>query len=135
MVIAEQSRNMEISKYSVEYEEALLSALREDANWKMFTSGETIDTYRSLLRDSITYICHEAYEFCGYVRAIQDSQFGIYISELYVVPDYRNKGIGRSLLEKIKNDYADIVVYALSDEDPYYEKLGYRKVGSVFQLD
>ena len=31
-------------------------------------------------------------------------------------------------------DYSHLTVYALSDEDAYYEKLGYRKVGSVFEI-
>jgi hypothetical protein len=28
-----------------------------------------------------------------------------------------------------------LAVYALSDEDAYYDKLGYRSVGSVYEID
>ena len=42
--------------------------------------------------------------------------------------------IGRSLVAQVKMDFDRLSVYALSDEDAYYEKLGYRKVGSVFEI-
>jgi ribosomal protein S18 acetylase RimI-like enzyme len=125
---------MKISKYNSEYEEAILSAIKKDADWEMFTNDESIDAYKASLKDSITYVCHINNKFCGYLRAILDSGFGIYISELYVVPECRNNKVGRTLLEQVKKDYSDIDVYALSDEDSYYEKIGHKKIGSVFQL-
>ncbi len=125
---------MEISKYNSEYEEAILYAIREDPNWDMFTNDEAIDDYKLSLKDSVTYVYHKNSEFCGYLRAILDSGLGLYISELFVVPKWRNKKIGRSLLEQVKKDYSDIAIYVLSDEDAYYEKIGYQKIGSVFQL-
>jgi hypothetical protein len=46
----------------------------------------------------------------------------------------RNRKIGRTLISKVKSDFMNLTVYALSDEDAYYKKLGYRKVGSVFEI-
>jgi ribosomal protein S18 acetylase RimI-like enzyme len=125
---------MEISRYKPEHEEDLLSAIKKDPIWQLFTDDDAIGKYRNSLKDSITYVCHDNNEFCGYVRALLDYGFAVYISELYVVPKWRNQKIGRSLLERVKTDFSDMAVYALSDEDTYYEKIGYKKIGSVFEL-
>ena len=100
----------------------------------MFTNEESIATYKKRLAESITYVCHHKGAFCGYVRALLDDGFAVYISELFVVPQWRNKSIGRNLISKVKVDFGHLSVYALSDEDAYYEKLGYRNVGSVFGI-
>jgi GNAT superfamily N-acetyltransferase len=71
----------------------------------------------------------------GYLRAILDNGIFVYISELFVVPEMRNRKIGRALITKLKIDYSNLSVYALSDEDLYYEKLGYKKSGSVYKIN
>ena len=125
---------MEILKYRPEHEAALLSVLRNDPDWDMFTNDDAIENYKNSLRRGVTYVCLESGEFCGYVRALLDDGFAIYISELYVVLKRRNRKIGRSLLKQVKDDFSDLTVYALSDEDAYYEKIGFKKIGSVFEL-
>ena len=125
---------MEISKYKIEHEDDVLAAIKKDADWNVFTNDDAIGIYRNSLKGSVTYVCHENSEFCGYIRAFLDVGFAIYISELYVIPKCRNRKIGRSLLEQVKKDFSNLTVYALSDEDAYYEKIGYKKIGSVFEL-
>lgn len=51
-----------------------------------------------------------------------------------VLPKHRNQSIGRTLLAQVKTDFSNLAVYTLSDEDAYYEKIGYKKIGSVFEL-
>ena len=126
---------MDIFRYKHEHESDVLAAIKEDPNWDMFTNDAAIDEYRERLRKSITYVCYEEKIFSGYLRAILDGGFAIYISELFVVPVMRNNNIGRTLISKIKSDFRNLTVYALSDEDLYYEKLGYKKVGSVFEIN
>ena len=123
-----------ISKYQAEDEESLLQAIKLDSDWDIFTNDKTIDFYKNSLKNSITYVCRHGAEFAGYIRAIHDEGIAVYISELYVVPEWRNQKIGRTLLKQVKKDFPELVVYTLSDEDAYYEKLGYQKIGSVFQL-
>ena len=125
---------MEILKYRPEHEQALLSALRNDPDWDMFTNDDAIGNYKSSLRQGVTYVCLENGEFCGYVRALLDDGFAVYVSELYVVPKCRNRKIGRSLLEQVEVDFTDLTVYVLSDEDAYYEKIGCKQIGTVFEL-
>lgn len=125
---------MEITQYKPECEEDILSAIGEDPDWEMFTSENAIELYKKSLKNSITYVCYNNDEFCGYVRALLDDGFSVYISELYVIPKWRNHKIGQSLLERVCNEFSSLIVYALSDEDAYYEQKGYKKIGSVFKL-
>ena len=125
---------MEIFRYKPEHEDAVISAIKEDPSWDIFTNEKAIDSYKKSLGESITYVCYENGELGGYLRALLDDGFAIYISELFVVPKWRNRTIGRTLIAKVKTDFRYFTVYALSDEDAYYEKLGYRRVGSVYEI-
>lgn len=125
---------MEITRYHRQYENDILTAIGKDPDWELFTNSQNRNNYKKSLKNSISYVCYENSEFCGYIRAIKDDGFGIYISELYVVPNWRNKNIGQILIERIKNDHGNLTVYALSDEDEYYIKKGYNKIGSVFEI-
>ena len=125
---------MEIVRYKREHETAVLTAIGEDPNWGIFTNDRAIDKYRKRLAESITYVCYEGETFTGYLRALLDDGIAIYIGELFVVPEMRNRRIGRTLIARVKSDFRNLSVYALSDEDIYYERLGYKKTGSVFEI-
>ena len=122
-----------IFRYDKTYESELIALLEKDPDWNSFTCKGKIDVFKSALLSGLTYICKSQGKVCGYLRAMVDG-FGIYVSELYVAPASRNNGYGRGLLKELKQGHPDQVVYVLSDEDLYYEKLGYKRVGSVFQL-
>ena len=122
-----------IFRYDKTYESELIALLKKEPEWNSFTRTGTIDVFKSALLSSQTYICKSQSEVCGYIRALVDG-LGIYVSELYVAPAFRSNGYGKNLLKELKQDHPDQVVYVLSDEDPYYEKLGCKRVGSVFQL-
>ena len=125
---------MEIIRYKREHEDAVLSAIKKDPDWEVFTNEKAIDNYRKNLCESITYVCYDNGAFGGYLRALLDDGFAIYISELFVVPEWRSRAIGRKLIAKVKMDFRHLTVYALSDEDTYYEKLGHKRIGSVFEI-
>ena len=110
-----QIRRMEIFRYKPEHEDAVISAIKEDHSWDIFTNERAIDHYKKSLGESITYVCYENGTFGGYLRALLDDGIAIYISELFV-------------------EFRHLAVYALSDEDAYYEKLGYRRMGSVYEI-
>ena len=120
-------------RYDKTYESELIALLKKEPEWNSFTGTGTIDIFKSALLSSQTYICKSQSQVCGYLRALVDG-FGIYVSELYVAPAFRNNGYGKELLRELKEDHEGQDVYVLSDEDLYYEKLGYKRVGSVFQL-
>ena len=37
-------------------------------------------------------------------------------------------------MERVCPDFLDQPVYVMRDVDPYYEKLGYHKAGSIFEV-
>ena len=122
-----------ILKYQKEHELELIALLEKEPDWSSFVSAQAVDTFKEALLESETFLCENEGSICGYLRALVDG-FGIYISELYVAPQYRGNGYGSELLAKVKQEHPNQDVYVLSDEDVYYEKLGYQRVGSVFKL-
>ena len=122
-----------ICRYGKIYEAELIALLTNEPDWVSFTCADRIDVFKRALLNSESYVCKIKGEVCGYLRALVDG-FGVYVSELYVAPSFRNKGCGRELLNELRRNHADQSVYVLSDEDRYYEKLGYKRVGSVFEL-
>ncbi len=122
-----------IHRYDKSHESELIALLRAEPDWNAFTTGDAVEVFKAALLNSETLICKSHESICGYLRALVDG-FGIYVSELYVAPLYRNKGKGKELLNKIKQQHPNQDVYILSDEDRYYEELGCKRVGSVFRL-
>lgn len=80
------------------------------------------------------YVIIEDEKLCGYIRCKDDDGSGIYILDLLVDKRYRGRGYGRSLMKTICDTYPNDIVYVTSDADPYYEKQGYVKEGTVFQV-
>lgn len=122
-----------ILKYQKKHEQELISLLEKEPDWSSFLRDDAIDKFKDALLESETSLCESKGNICGYLRAFVD-RFGVYISELYVSPQCRGAGFGAQLLARIKQEYPEQDVYVLSDEDSYYDKLGYQRVGSVFKL-
>lgn len=122
-----------VLRYSVEHEEGLLDLMKREPQWNDYTNPRQIEVFRKSLLEGDALVCKDGRDYCGYLRAITDG-LGLYISELYVAPSWRNRGVGRRLLEVFKQQHIDREVYVLSDEDAYYEKLGHRKIGSIFEI-
>lgn len=126
---------MEIRRYGKE-DEALLFALLEDEGeeWSDYHGQAGRDKYVKALETSVTYIALDNGLACGYVRCREDDGFGVYIYDLLVRKSCRGRQIGKSLMERVCEDFPGQPVYVMSDVDAYYEKLGYRKEGSIFEV-
>ena len=124
-----------IKAYRPEFGADVLAAIGEDPDWELLTkTAEKRDKYKKMLQRGAAFVCYDGASFCGHIRAVVDEGFAVYISELFVKPDWRNNGIGQRLIETVKTQYSALTVYALSDEDLFYEKKGYKKAGSVFEI-
>lgn len=106
----------------------------EGEEWSCYSDKNVSDKYRFALRNSITYVAYENGELCGYSRSLNDCGFYIYVCDLLVSQKFRGKDIGKKLLELVKNDFTNHKIYVMSDVDKYYEKLGYKKEGSIFEV-
>ena len=71
----------------------------------------------------------------GFITAISDGVLSAYIPLLEVLPAYKNRGIGKELVQRMHNELEDLYMIDLCcDEDlvPYYEKFGmYTATGMV----
>jgi len=66
----------------------------------------------------------------GLINVLDDGIMTAYVHYLLVHPDYQNKGIGRKLVELVKEKYKDylrIVVIAYNTEIDFYQSCGFSK--------
>ena len=66
----------------------------------------------------------------GYIDPYADEDF-FFISELFVVPERKNQGIGRQLLTKLEamllqRDIHVIQLISIHSNEPFYEKCGFQ---------
>lgn len=114
--------------------QALFAMMEEEgAEWADYYGPSGRPRYLEALRTSRTYVAWEGEDLCGYVRCREDDGFGVYVYDLLVRPRFRGRGIGGRLMERAGQDFPGQALYVMSDVDPYYEKLGYERIGSVFQ--
>jgi GNAT superfamily N-acetyltransferase len=76
------------------------------------------------------YSAWDGDKLVGMVCAMDDGIMNAYVHYLLVHPDYQLKGIGKELVERIKNHYKDymrIVVVAYDNEIKFYEYCGFEK--------
>ena len=126
---------MEIKKYSKAYESLLFDLIADEGDeWIDYHGSTGRDKYIKALESSITYIACDGTLVCGYIRCREDDGFGVYVYDLLVRKSYRGKQIGKILMERACQDFPEQVVYVMSDVDRYYEKLGYRREGSIFEV-
>lgn len=125
---------MEIRRYTKAYESSVFDLLVDEGeDWgEYYGPGQT--NYVKALESSITYIAWEQNIVCGFIRCREDDGFGVYVYDLLTRKICRGRGIGKRLMERVSQDFLDQPIYIMSDVDPYYDKLGYRKVGSIFKL-
>jgi ribosomal protein S18 acetylase RimI-like enzyme len=125
---------MQIRKYNKLIDESKLMKMIEDEEGWDYASKTLAEKYKAALQTSITYVAFQDDEICGYSRSLDDFGQYIYVCDLLVKPAYRGKEIGRKLMECIYTDYPDQVVYVMSDVDGYYNKIGYKHIGSIFEV-
>jgi len=124
---------MMIRKYESTDNDQLFALIeREGEEWKDYWLGDGKAKFQKALSSSIVYLLFEGEILCGFVRCRDDDGYGVYVYDLLVDKDHRGNEYGRLLMERVCTDFPESPVYAMSDVDPYYEKLGYEREGTVF---
>jgi len=125
--------NIEIRRYDPlkDYDQVLAIIKSEGEEWKDYF----VPKYKVVLEQSIVYVAHIDKKLCGYSRSIDD--FGLYIWVIDLLVDKKSRGnsIGRKLMECLLVDFPNQDVFVMSDVDEYYEKLGYKKEGTIFKVN
>ncbi len=126
---------MEIRQYSKKDETLLFDLLiNEGDGWIAYYGPAGRGKYKKALESSVTYVAYDGNLVCGYARCREDGGFGVYVYDLLVRKTHRGKQAGKTLLERVFSDFPNQPVYVMSDVDPYYEKLGYHREGSIFRV-
>lgn len=124
-----------IKHYTGDDEAALFALMKnEGAEWENYWGAENRAKYKKALKSSIVYVAYENDILCGYCRLRDDDGYGIYIYDLLVDKHHREKQIGRQLMAQVRADFPNDTVYVMSDVDGYYEKQGFRRIGSIFEV-
>lgn len=125
---------MQIRKYNkIDDEKSLMEMIGAEEGWDY--ANETLaEKYKTALETSITYVAYVGDDLCGYSRSLCDFGEYIYVCDLLVKSAFRGENIGKKLMECIYHDYPNQTVYVMSDEDGYYEKVQYKRVGSIFEV-
>ena len=106
----------------------------EGDEWSSYYRGDGKDKYLVSLKDSITYIMIIDNEIIGYIRAIDDHGFDVYICDLLVHKEKRGNHYGKRLIQVIQSHFIGRDIYVMSDVDGYYIKEGLEKIGSIFKI-
>jgi len=125
---------MLIRKYNkITDESKLMKMIKDEEGWD-YADESMADKYIMALESSVTYVAYIEDVLCGYSRSLNDCGFYIYVCDLLVRPDFRGKDIGSKLMECLYKDYPNQVVYVMSDVDGYYEKVDYKRIGSIYEV-
>lgn len=125
--------NIKIRKYDPlkDYEPLLAIITSEGEEWKEYLQPK----YQVVLEKSITYVALIGEVVCGFSRSLDDFGLYVWVVDLLVGKEYRGHALGKRLMECLLTDYPGQDVFVLSDVDEYYHKLGYKKEGSIFQVE
>lgn len=97
-------------------------------------------THLTLLKNSskvIIAIDEQKNKVVGFITAISDGVLSAYIPLLEILPEYKNQGIGKELVNRMLNSLEDIYMIDLccdNDLVPYYKKFGMHQTnGMIFR--
>lgn len=97
-------------------------------NW---SSGHYPDKLVTAMKNFETvYTAWDGNKLIGLISAMDDGVMTAYVHYLLVNPDYQDLGIGKNLVERIKQHYKDylrIVIVAYNEEIGFYESCGFTK--------
>jgi ribosomal protein S18 acetylase RimI-like enzyme len=109
---------------------ALHEFLSEHAYWALGRPRETVER---LVREASRVVgLYEGEWLIGFARTVSDGQSFAYLADVYVLPEYRGRGLGVELVrEAVENGPFADRRWLLHTEDAHalYEKLGFRKPG------
>lgn len=96
-----------------------------------WSSGEYPDKLVIAMKNfNCIYSAWDGDELVGLISAMDDGIMNAYINYLLVKPEYQLKGIGKNLVEKVKQHYKDyqrIAVITMIRESRFYEYCGFEK--------
>lgn len=108
---------------------AQLFNLYHREGWASFSE----DKIAELLEKSVYLVVTEDDKIIAFARYLTDGLMTTFLAEIMVSPACRGQGLGRVLIEEIKNQTHGTRLELISEVDGFYEQLGFRKVGQGYR--
>ncbi|MCG7385622.1 GNAT family N-acetyltransferase [Paenibacillus sp. ACRRY] len=107
-----------------------LMSLYHDAGWWPYRDKDGI---LKLLSSGIALGAWEDDVLVGFSRAISDGVFRAYIEDVVVLSSYRNKGLGKLMIEWLLEELKVDVISLFCSEDlaGFYEETGFKKTKQI----
>ncbi len=87
--------------------------------------------------NSYYVVARDGNKLIGFARAISDRYYYTNIFDVIVSPKYQKKGIGRAMLELIKDEFQGTYFYLTSTEgnQNFYKKCGFNENERAFRIN
>jgi ribosomal protein S18 acetylase RimI-like enzyme len=115
----------------------MIIGISSDITKGFFVGWPNPQTHLILLKKSskmIIAIDDKTNQVIGFITAISDGILSAYIPFLEVLPEYKNKGIRKELVDRMLKELDDIYMIDLCCDDdliPYYDKFGMTKTSGM----
>ena len=107
-----------------------LKALYQSVGWTNYT--EHMEMLENAYEHSLKiYGAYVNEKLAGIIRVVGDGCSVIYIQDILVFPEYQRQGIGKSLINKILTEYADVYQIMLTTDDQPKTKAFYKSAGFI----
>lgn len=70
-------------------------------------------------------------------RALADGKDCSYICDVAVHPDYQGRGLGKEIVARLvafSKDHKKIILYAAAGKEPFYKKLGFKRMTTAMAI-
>ena len=88
--------------------------------------------HRSFCNSYVSCFAYDLQKLVGLGRAICDGEYHAGLYDIVVLPEYQNKGIGKSIVEAIHDhlpkSLLTTILYSNPGKEPFYEKIGYHRL-------
>jgi ribosomal protein S18 acetylase RimI-like enzyme len=95
------------------------------------------DLQKSFSNSMFKCFVYEAGKMVAAGRALADGVDCSYICDVAVHPDYQGKGLGRQVVMKLvefSKDHRKIILYAAVGKEPFYLKLGFKRMATAMAI-
>lgn len=125
-----------ISTKLEEFDIALIHRfLSQESYWM---KGVEFNTVRKAMANSLCFGGFLGPAQMAFGRAVTDRTTFAYLRDFFVLPEYRGKGYGKSMVQaamlRLKAEGVPAVMLATSDAHGLYEKFGFRLLGDSSKL-
>lgn len=109
--------------------------LAEETYW---SKGISLESVRKALANSLCFVASLDGEFAAFGRVVTDlASFG-YLKDIFVLPEYRGRGLGKllvaAMLERLEQEGVGTLMLTTADAHGLYRRFGFEPVGDSPKL-